>query len=437
MKKSNLFLIITLVLLVVFGWFVQVSNFISTNKEFAAYLGQAEQFNDAGLYQKALQQYESALKIKEKDEVRKAWFSTYEKAYEEGFVGTASYINALEEMSRIYIKSPDYRELLLQIYMSQHDLDSAYDLYMECLEEGLQTDLINEIGEKVVYSFSVSHKVFTEYVRCSAGYYMVNDGKGWGVIRPNGDTVYDCDYEYVSPYNDNYQALFVSSKGKRVYNSSIVLEATVEESFAKTGTYVNGIIALCDEDGLWRFYDCSAKTFISDKYVAASNFSNGVAGVCTNNAWTLIDTEMSEISQERFSDIKLHGNNDYSFGGVMIAAVDGNYGIFDSQGNRTSSFSCKNADVYLGEAIAFQGDNDLWGYVGSDGNIIIEPQYDKAKSFSNGLGAVCVDGKWGFINTAGKIVIETQFLDVDYFTSGKMCLVSSVHGQYYKIILKY
>lgn len=437
MKKSNLFLIITLVVLVAVGWCIQISSFISTNKEFTMHLDQAEQLYESGLYQKALQQYEAALNIKENEWARNGWLSTYEKAYEEGFVSLSSYIGALDKMCEIRSKSPEYREQLLQIYMQQKDLDSAYELYIECIDDGIQSDVINEIGEDILYSFSVSRKTYTEYVRCSTGYYMVNDGEGWGVIRPNGDTVYDCNYDYVGPYNDSYQALFVSSKGKRIYNSSIVLEATVDEEFVKTGAYVDGIIPLCDDQGVWRYYDCSKKSYISEKYTTASNFSSGLAAVCSGNNWNLIDKNLTVACQTDFTDIKIHSNGNYIYGGIMIAAVEGNYGIYDNKGNKVSTFSSKNADVYMGEAIAFQGDNDLWGFVDSSGNIVIEPQYDNAKSFSNGLGAVCKDSKWGFINTEGKIVIDLQFLEVDYFTNGKMCLVSSVHGQYYKITLKY
>jgi hypothetical protein len=40
---------------------------------------------------------------------------------------------------------------------------------------------------------------------------------------------------------------------------------------------------------------------------------------------------------------------------------------------------------------------------------LIEPIYEKAGRFSDGLAAVYISGKWGFIDKAGKLTIEPQF----------------------------
>ena len=50
-----------------------------------------------------------------------------------------------------------------------------------------------------------------------------------------------------------------------------------------------------------------------------------------------------------------------------------------------------------------------WGFVDKDGEKVINPQYEDARSFANGFAAVKKNGLWGFINTEGKIVIEFQF----------------------------
>jgi hypothetical protein len=47
-----------------------------------------------------------------------------------------------------------------------------------------------------------------------------------------------------------------------------------------------------------------------------------------------------------------------------------------------------------------------WGFIDSRGQIVIAPQFDGARDFSEGLAAVCVGKKWGFIDEAGKWVVE-------------------------------
>jgi hypothetical protein len=48
---------------------------------------------------------------------------------------------------------------------------------------------------------------------------------------------------------------------------------------------------------------------------------------------------------------------------------------------------------------------DKWGYIDPEGKVVIEPQYDEAGSFSEGVARVGIydkDYKWGFIDRVGK-----------------------------------
>ena len=50
-----------------------------------------------------------------------------------------------------------------------------------------------------------------------------------------------------------------------------------------------------------------------------------------------------------------------------------------------------------------------YGYIDRNGKVIIKPQFDMAKRFSEGLARVRVGSKWGFIDQTGKIIIRPQF----------------------------
>ena len=41
--------------------------------------------------------------------------------------------------------------------------------------------------------------------------------------------------------------------------------------------------------------------------------------------------------------------------------------------------------------------------------MVINPQFDAASPFSEGLAHVRIGGKWGYIDPAGKMVINPQF----------------------------
>ncbi len=52
------------------------------------------------------------------------------------------------------------------------------------------------------------------------------------------------------------------------------------------------------------------------------------------------------------------------------------------------------------------------------GSLRLEYRYTNARSFSQGLAAVEVDGLWGYIDPSGKLVIEPAFLEARDFCQG-------------------
>ena len=50
-----------------------------------------------------------------------------------------------------------------------------------------------------------------------------------------------------------------------------------------------------------------------------------------------------------------------------------------------------------------------WGFIDKSGEYVINPQFEDAKSFEDGLACVKIDGKWGGINKVGEYVINPQF----------------------------
>ena len=69
-----------------------------------------------------------------------------------------------------------------------------------------------------------------------------------------------------------------------------------------------------------------------------------------------------------------------------------------------------------------------WGYMDKAGNTIIEPQFDGADGFSEGLAVVMVGSKWGYINKLGKIVIEPQFEGSGKFSQGSLVSLLTTSG---------
>lgn len=62
------------------------------------------------------------------------------------------------------------------------------------------------------------------------------------------------------------------------------------------------------------------------------------------------------------------------------------------------------------------------GYIDKSGRLVVQPQFDVARPFSEGLAAVRVGdlqtGKWGYIDQTGRLVISPRFREADDFSNG-------------------
>lgn len=71
-----------------------------------------------------------------------------------------------------------------------------------------------------------------------------------------------------------------------------------------------------------------------------------------------------------------------------------------------------------------------FGFITKDGTFAIEPKFDGAKNFSDGLAAVKQNGKWGFIDSKGTLVIPATFDNAKYFDSG-ICIIQKNTDWFY------
>lgn len=107
-----------------------------------------------------------------------------------------------------------------------------------------------------------------------------------------------------------------------------------------------------------------------------------------------------------------------------IVGKSGKYGFINSNGKVVipPKFECVE-NFQEGLTAVFVGGK--WGYIDTLGNISIEPRFDRAYAFSEELALVFTDTKCGYINETGEFVIQPQFTAGGYFSNGLVCVQNS------------
>ncbi len=82
-----------------------------------------------------------------------------------------------------------------------------------------------------------------------------------------------------------------------------------------------------------------------------------------------------------------------------------------------ASVCCQYADAQAITAFKEKGRHGLYGFKQWD-NIVIQPKFQSALDFKDGLAAVKMNGKCGYINESGKCVIPYKYEDAQSFSDG-------------------
>ena len=99
--------------------------------------------------------------------------------------------------------------------------------------------------------------------------------------------------------------------------------------------------------------------------------------------------------------------------GYGVIAIDGNCGAIDQDGKIIIPLIYSNlidfAELESTHILACDN-NDLWGYINWENEILITFEYSYASVFQEGLATVCKDGKYYIINTTNEIIEQVDFL---------------------------
>ena len=179
---------------------------------------------------------------------------------------------------------------------------------------------------------------------------------------------------------------FIDTKGK----------IAIPPQFDETGNFKEGLVKV--KAGLrWGYVKNNGEYLIEPIFDDATDFSGGFARVSINDKWGCIDKKGKLIVE-----LKFDGIDKFSEG---FAAV--------RSGATWDTISAKD---FGSDHTYIKGGS--WGYIDESGRIVVEPKYESASHFSNGLAAVKTDGKWGYIDPKGKVVIDPRFSSCSSFSEG-------------------
>lgn len=422
MKK--VLLIIGLCLAIIVGWFSLIKD---TGSQVAGYLtdiAQADEWMDRGLYQRAINKYKEAIEYQDTIENWNKLCNAYELRMEEDTGIYSDYLQSIEDAIHAHPSEEQYYLKAVRLLIENEDYEEAYKWLRKAEKNHVKSEEIDELMLQVKYSHDIEVESYIAFTGEANGAYAVSRGHKWRTITSTGETIFDKEYLYQSQPGENGVTVITTEEGSWLVDGEEMILGIFEEPVTEAGVYGEGVIPIQRGD-VYDYYDSFADRQFGG-FEQAGTFYNGMAAVSKNGKWYVIDASGEKISEE-FVDIKFDKGGRFNSQDIILAAKKaGEYCMYDTEWNVIGDFRCEAIDICTKDGvIAFQKGNK-WGFADAEGNVVIEPQYEEAKSFSNGLAAVKENGCWGFVNRDNILVIKNEFLNADYFNEAGRCMVSTL-----------
>lgn len=413
MKRVVLALMTVLLAL---GWMVTGQDLIEKPLEYRKYIAEAKNYESQKIYITAIDRYKKALELNPSSmKLQLAMAEDYRLMGDE-ITFTNRCITLTEQNN--YPEEPTVA--LAQYYIDKKNDEKAVKLLQKALKEHKNNKKFNELFEQVRYSYDDCMLYYDKIMDLRNDSATVIQNDQYGLISISGKRILSADKTYVSALSSEKDAISVIEDGETFITNADGYRIYVPQQDQKIddlGTLRQGV-TYARNNGKYGYIDEEFNALSPFEWDDATIITDSVGAVKKGEKWALINNKFQTTTDFKYDDIKY---DDYKYcsitGRVFVKEADG-YHMVDGNGKEIG------ADVYE-DAVPFVGDEPTavckggkWGFVDTDGKMVIEPQYEGARAFNGGLAPVKTASGWGYINAAGTMVIEDSFTDAKSFYKG-------------------
>jgi hypothetical protein len=258
-------------------------------------------------------------------------------------------------------------------------------------------------------------------------------GGKYGYIGKTGKFVIEAKFNIAQDFSEGLAAVGMPTRngGRRYGFIDATGRMVIKPQFQEAGDFNEGTASVRVGDK-WGVIDRTGKFIVPPKYDLVDSFIDGIGMAYRNRNKepSIFLTDFLEFPPTPNPGIILFDKKgrvigkfkffpfgSYAEGLITVQVAKDAFGFLDKTGNLVIEPRFERADNFS-EGLCPVRINEKWGYIDKTGRTVIEPKYDWARKFSEGLGRVTIGAETGFIDKKGNMIIKPERQDVFDFADG-------------------
>ena len=340
----------------------------------------------------------------------------------------------VDVMLKEFPKQADVYEFALNFYVGKCDYGMCFRIYDTFGKRGLASETVDGLMKGIKYTYFFRDQ-YEDVDLFSSGFCAVMSDGLWGYVGEDGTKIIPQKYRAAGPFFGEMAAVTDQEGGMYYIDPAGNKKFSVEgiTNISALGPFYNELLSACS-DGVWNFYDREGNLLFGG-YDDCSAMGNGYGAVDRDGKWGLIDSAGNEVIPLTYERLVMDEKG-VACRNERVFLVDGyGYYLADCQGNLISQTRYDDAKLFYDGTYAAVKSGDKWGFIDKDGNMVLEPLYEDARSFSGGMAAVRYGGKWGLIDSGFEMAVAPQFDEVRDVNSLGCVFVRE--GEHWKLLKFY
>ncbi|HOX83458.1 MAG TPA: WG repeat-containing protein [Chryseolinea sp.] len=235
--------------------------------------------------------------------------------------------------------------------------------------------------------------------------------KKWGYATLNGELIIPARFEKCYKFSsdgwaaiydaDIRQYFFINLKGEKLKTDIASFKLIDGFGFDVEG-FTNGLAPI-KQGELWGYLDSKGHVAIPTKFEEAIEFNGGFGVAKLGEKYFVLNTKGEEfiIDVAGILDMK-----HFSESLAPFRAADKKFGFIGTDGKVAIQAQFQSVGYFNNGLAWAKSDDGVLGYINSKGEWVIKPKFDAGKDFDkeSGLARVKTGKEWAYVNKAGTLV---------------------------------